>query len=294
MVCLETVKTLMIFVDGLGMGEEQAPEINPLYGGACPHLRRLLDEHAKPIDACLGVEGAPQSATGQTSLLTGINAPEAIGRHLEGFPHAALKDIIRPHNIFSRLRERGYRATFANAYYIQGLDEGVVRRYQSVTTVATLAAFGGVRDRLALVSNRAVYQDLTREALRRRGYDGPLVTPEEAAGHLLNIAEEHDFTLFEYFQTDLAAHRAKRDVIDNVLRTFDAFLGRALSFADEPGRLFLLTSDHGNIEDARTRRHTLNPVPFIARGAHAEALKANVDRLTDIVPALTAWYPERA
>ena len=35
----------------------------------------------------LGIEGLPQSATGQTALFTGINAAQLLGRHLFGFPN---------------------------------------------------------------------------------------------------------------------------------------------------------------------------------------------------------------
>jgi hypothetical protein len=38
------------------------------------------------LDASLCVPGLPQSATGQAALLTGLNAPELMGRHIEGFP----------------------------------------------------------------------------------------------------------------------------------------------------------------------------------------------------------------
>lgn len=283
------MQTLMIFVDGLGCGVPD-PEHNPLVRPAYPVIRALL-EKAKPVDACLGVEGLPQSATGQTALLTGLNAPERMGRHIEGFPNAALKDLIRPNNIFSRMRERGYRATFANAYYLKGWDEKVVHRFQSVTTVATLAAFGGVRDAGALAADRAVYQDLTREALRRRGYEGPLISPEDAGRHLLRIAEENDFTLFEYFQTDIAAHRGDADQVESVLTTLNAFLSVAVTFAEATDHCLVLTSDHGNIEDLRIRTHTRNPVPFAVLGAPADLLKSQVKSLTDITPALLTLYP---
>jgi len=57
-------------------------------------------------DSRLGVEGRPQSASGQTTILTGINAPAAIGHHKQGFPNAALLKIIREHSIFLQLDAR--------------------------------------------------------------------------------------------------------------------------------------------------------------------------------------------
>ncbi len=284
-----TLRTLLIFVDGLGIGPRD-PAVNVLHGGSCPTLARLVEE-AAPVDACLGVPGLPQSATGQTALLTGVNAAAAVGRHVEGLPGAELKGIIREHNVFSKLRARGYSCTFANAYFTDDMEEVRTRRFQSVTTVASLAAFGEVRDTKSLLDNRAVYQDLTREFLRGRGYDGPLVSPREAAEHLLRIAEEHDFTLFEYFLTDVMAHKGTPEDVRRVLSHLDEFVAALLPFAERPGRLFVLTSDHGNIEDNRTKLHTANPVPLVALGEGAERLTAAVRSLVDFVPALLKRYP---
>ena len=46
-----------------------------------------------------------------------------------------------------------------------------------------------------------------------------------------------------------------------------------------------MTSDHGNIEDASTRAHTLNPVPLLVRGPLAEEL-APVGSILDVTPKL--------
>ncbi|MGD9873022.1 MAG: peptidase [Kiritimatiellia bacterium] len=279
------IRTLMVFVDGLGMGNPD-PEENPVFSGVCPVLKGMMEEEAVPIDAVLGVEGLPQSATGQTSLLTGINAQKSVGRHIEGFPNEELREIIRRENVFSKLKARGLSSTFANAYYLQGYSEVERRRRRSVTTVATEAAFGKFRNAEDMLAGKAVFQDLTREMLRKRGYEGPLIEPEEAGRHLIEIAKEHEFTLFEYFQTDIAAHRGDMDIMKSVLSKLDRFLSVAIDFLKEPGALFLLTSDHGNLEDFSTRQHTTNPVPFVAMGEGAATLKARVKSLTDVVPAL--------
>ena len=137
-------RTLMVFVDGLGMGAPD-PAYNPIFGGAAPVLARLLAEEAAPVDATLGVPGLPQSATGQTTLFTGVNAAAAVGRHVEGFPGPALQAILREFNLFSRLRARGGAVAFANAYYPDEASRARMRRRPSVTTVMPLAALGGVR-----------------------------------------------------------------------------------------------------------------------------------------------------
>jgi len=249
---------LLVFVDGLGIGSHD-PAVNPLCRRGCENLQRLESDFAVAVDACLGVPGLPQSATGQTALLTGVNAPRVIGRHVEGFPGPELRDIIRAHNIFAQLAARDLSSTFANGYFVFDAEAVQQARVQSVTTVATLAAFGAVRDGAALDRDEAVYQDLTRESLVSRGYKGRFVTPLESARHLQAIAATHDFTLFEYFQTDRAGHSRDFARAAVVLQRLDAFMGELTAAAAEGAFTLVMTSDHGNIEDMRTHRHTRNP-----------------------------------
>jgi hypothetical protein len=281
----------MLFIDGLGIGSED-PVINPMAGSRYSHLRTFL-RRATPIDTTLGVQGLPQSATGQATLLTGANAAQFMRRHVEGFPGAALRTLVRKRNLLSELVARGYLATFANAYYLEDPGAHARMRRPSVTTVAALSAFGEVRQTGDLLRDEAVYQDLTRASLQSRGYTGRLVTPEESAAHLLNLARRMDFTLFEYFQTDRVAHRGSEQEKARVLDALNRFLGGLLVFSKERGNLLLLCSDHGNLEDARTTTHTLNPVPFAALGTGSCGLKTRVCSLLDVTPALLKLYPAR-
>jgi 2,3-bisphosphoglycerate-independent phosphoglycerate mutase len=250
------LKILFVFVDGLGLGSDD-PEINPLADRKrFPMIGKIL-EQSLPLDASMGVPGLPQSATGQAALLTGLNAAKLMGRHIEGFPPPRLKTLVQEHNIFSKLIAAGKTCTFANEYFLDDVAHIPPRR-ESVTTVATLAAFGGVRGKAELAENRAVYHDLTREALRARGYEGPLITPEEAADHLIDIANDHDFTLFEFFETDHAGHSGDRERVFQCLEKLDRFFAALLPFRG----LLVVSSDHGNIEDMTVRTHTANPVPL--------------------------------
>lgn len=282
-------RAVFILVDGLGLGGPD-PALNPVVSGACPVLSRMLAEHAVPVDAGMGMPGIPQSATGQTAIFTGINAARLVGRHVEGFPGPELRAVIRAHNLYDQLSALGVSSTFANAYYVSDMAEVETRRIQSVTTVAALKAFGRVRDKGLMLAGKAVYQDLTRESLGARGYDGPLVTPRQSGEDLLSIAREHDFTLFEYFQTDRVGHKGTREDVMRILGLFDEFLAAVLPFAEQPGHLLVLTSDHGNIEEFGCRSHSLNPVPFVAIGEGAAFLKRRVTSLTDVTPALVELY----
>jgi hypothetical protein len=280
------LQILFVFVDGLGIGSDD-PATNPLRDTRFPKLWKLLAD-AVPLDACLGVEGLPQSATGQSTLLTGINAPKLMGRHVSAFPPPTLKKMIQHENLFSKLGKIGKHCTFANCYWLEDASH-IPPRHQSVTTVMTLAALGHVRGKPELRAHRAVCHDITRATMHTRGYHGDLITPEEAADHLLNVAEENDFTLFEHFLTDRAGHSGNPELVFQTLETLERFLPGVARFAQQPNHLFLLCSDHGNIEDLSTTRHTKNPVPLVALGTGAETFQS-LESLADVTPAILRLY----
>lgn len=262
-----------------------APD-NPIRESVCPTLHHLIHACCRPIDACLGVPGLPQSATGQTALFTGVNAAQAMGRHVEGFPGPTLRRMVENDNIFLALGRRGRRARFADAYLADSVAEIRARRFRSVTTTAALSSPDVIALRADLLANQAVCHDLTRESLLAKGYLGPIIAPATAAAHLAQLALGYDLTLFEYFQTDRAGHAGDFDEAATVLRTLDAFLGALFPLALEMGMLTLLTSDHGNIESASSHGHTCNPVPFVAQGPGAAALRDGVASLVDVTPRL--------
>ncbi len=280
------LKILFIFVDGLGIGQTD-PAINPLYRGRCPTLLKLL-ENAVPLDACLGVDGLPQSATGQATLLTGMNAPQAMGCHIEGFPPPVLKKLIEHENLFKKLRQLERTCTFANCYLNVDPHQIPLRR-QSVTTVMTLSAIGRVRSNAELAQGKAVCHDITRWTMHTRGYGEELITPETAAEHLIAAAETNDFTLFEHFLTDRAGHSGSFEQAGDCLETLDRFIAAVSAFAAEPNHLLLISSDHGNIEDLSVRTHTRNPVPLIALGSQAESF-SSARSLSDVTPAIINLY----
>lgn len=238
------------------------------------------------IDACLGVPGLPQSATGQTTLFTGVNAPHYMGRHVEGFPGPSLRNLIVEGNLLLNLTRRGQRARFANGYLAESTEEIRARRFKSVTTVASLTCPETFCLREHLLANQAVFHDITRATMRQRGYTGPLVTPQQAAEHLIQVALANDFTLFEFFLTDLAGHSRKLSEAVETLTLLDAFLEPVFSMAAEQEILVVLTSDHGNIESMDAHGHTTNAVPLIATGPGAEIMQRDAVSLMDITPRL--------
>ncbi len=282
-------KVLLLFVDGLGIGSDD-PDVNPVRDDVCPALAALLRTAARPIDAQLGVPGLPQSATGQTAILTGVNAAARLQRHAEGFPGPELRRIVEAHNIFAQLQAIGVGATFANAYYADDIGHVLQARRHSVTTVATLSAFGTVRLKPELLAHQAVCHDLTRETLVARGYTGAILSPEEAADDLAGVAAGYGFTLFEHFMTDRAGHTGDMAQARRVLGRLDRFVARLLDRCRAARLTLLLASDHGNIEDMRRRTHTTHAVPFAAIGPDADRLRDAVHAITDITPAIVRLF----
>ena len=279
---------LFIFVDGVGL--RPASEDNPVNPEVCPTLCRLIAEHSVAIDACLDMEGLPQSATGQASMFTGVNAAQFMGRHCEGFPGPSLRKLLGEDNIFMALTRKGVRCRFADAYMVDSVDELAARRFKSVTTVMalthpeTISTQEDLRDKLALT------HDITGEVLVKKGHAVKPITPLKAAEHLLQITRTYDFTLFEIFQTDFAGHSSNYEEACTILRTFDQFLDAVEKLCLPAGILLVITSDHGNIEDMGVRGHTRNPVPLIAVGPEAEAFLAHARSLTDITPRIISMY----
>lgn len=282
------MKILYLFIDGVGLAAPSAD--NPLNKEVCPTLFRLIERHSKPIDANLGVEGVPQSATGQATMFTGVNAPQAMGRHCEGFPPAELREIIKENNLFLELKKRGKTVKFADAYLAESVDEIAARRFKSVTTVMALTTPEVVSTIGDLMNNEAVLQDLTRETIQDKYPDVPIVTPQRAAEHLFAVARERDFTLFEFFQTDVAGHSMDYTRACAVLRTYDRFLASLVRYVEAAGITLVMTADHGNIEAIGERGHTRNPVPFIAFGPKEKFLRERVESLKDVTPAILAAF----
>ena len=281
------MKFVFLFIDGVGV-REPAPD-NPVNPEVCPALCRLIQRHSIPIDANLGVAGLPQSATGQATMFTGVNAPQFMGRHCEGFPGPGLRDLIAKDNLFLQLKARGKKVKFADAYLVESADELEARRFKSVTTVMALTAPETVSTVSDLADDGAVLQDLTRETIRDRYPDIPVVDPEDAARHLFDIVRANDFTLFEYFQTDVAGHSMDYDRACAVLHEYDAFLATLMRFTEAAGVTLLMTADHGNVEAMNERGHTRNPVPFIAFGPREAEIRARVKSLADVTPAILAF-----
>ncbi|MEK7203868.1 MAG: peptidase [candidate division NC10 bacterium] len=285
---------LLFFIDGLGLGEED-PRKNPV---ACARLKRLQlfrDQPAPALapdptarfiatDACLDVPGLPQSATGQTTILTGLNAPAAVGRHINGPCTKSLAALLDGRSLFSRVKAAGGEATFANAYTPEFLTK--LPRFLSVSTVATLQAGLRFRTLADLARGDALFHDFTNRLLPERGHFPPPITPREAGANLTRLAQAHTFTMYEHFLTDRAGHAQDMARGVEILEDLEACLDAVLSSIDLSTNLVVLTSDHGNLEDLSTKRHTRNRVPTLLWGAGAVEAAAGIADISHIAPAI--------
>lgn len=283
---------LLFFIDGLGIGRHE--EENPLASiSDIGPLAHFVDKESDiPLggilvrtDPRLGIEGRPQSASGQTTILTGINAPKHLGYHKQGFPNEALREIIAEHSIFKQLEDRGIGPNvFANAYTPRFFSEKP--RWKSATTCAVEASAMGFRKLSDLLGRKALFHDFTNDGLRSMGFDVPAFSTSDGAAILADLAATHAFTLYEHFLTDKIGHDRDLERAQGHLPLLAGIINETLSRLDLEKTTFILTSDHGNIEDLSVRNHTLNDVPTIIWGRKKEEVAARIRDLADITPAI--------
>lgn len=223
---------LFLFVDGLGLG------------GALEDLFPFLLELAPmPLDATLGVEGLPQSGTGQTTLLTGENAAKVLGHHQGPFPSPRLRPLLQ-RSLYAWAMEKGLKVLHANGYrpeYLRRATEGKRLLLSAFAQAARLAGLPLLPLGHPLALPPGFWED-----------------PYGAGAKAAALARAFDLVVLEYWALDLAAHRAP-ETLGARFRELALFLQ---GFLAEGGTL-LLTSDHGNAEEPWHPHHTLNPVPLV-------------------------------
>jgi len=278
---IKGMAVVFIFIDGIGLGS--ASSSNPFCTADTPFFTKILEGNSLCIeaadkdyrtfsllalDATLGVEGLPQSATGQATLFTGENAPSLLGYHLHGFPNRELQELLKEKGMFKRLRERFLNATFANAFrpfIFDDLKEGFKGSYSCSTLVNYYAGlpFRSLHD---LQEGRAVYMDITNRLLPQMGFEIGAITPQQAGERLASISRDYHLTFYEHFITDIAGHKGVPAEAEEAVKTLDAFLAAVAASMDLQNDTLLITSDHGNLENTRDRLHTYNPVPTLIAG----------------------------
>lgn len=299
-------RILFIFLDGVGLGADD-PAVNPLARAKMPYLRSLLDGRSLTastapfeneiacllaLDAELGVDGPPQSATGQAILLTGKNIPAELGYHYGPKPNPQVAGYLKNGNtLFSWLHENHKAAALLNAYpprYFAGIASG--KRLYSAIPLAVTSAGYPLFSKEDLYAGRALAADFIGQGWRSMlGFtDAPVLSAPEAGRRLARLAQDYDFSLFEYWASDYAGH--KQDMVWAVdqLETLDGVLEGLVEVWDLEEDLVLISSDHGNLEDLSTRRHTRAKVPGLVIGRRYEHITQGLEDISGISPRLLA------
>ncbi|GIV97373.1 MAG: metalloenzyme [Herpetosiphonaceae bacterium] len=273
---------IYMLLDGVGLTDTPAPPWTsadlrtiPALLGALPsaQLHVMSDDLLwKPLDATMGVPGLPQSGSGHTALLTGVNASALLGYHQAAFPAATLQRVIEEHSILRRARQLGLRALLATAYPERYWELISSRRLRA--TAGALAARAAGIDLLSIpewLAGQALPWDITGEYLQRRRPELaglPPLTPEEAGRRLAALPRQYELVFYECYLPDFVGHRRIDISHEAALALIDRFLGSLIE-SRHSGDTLVVVSDHGNIEEPGHRQHTRNPVPLCVVGPGA-------------------------
>ncbi|AFH49430.1 Metalloenzyme domain protein [Ignavibacterium album JCM 16511] len=291
----------MIFIDGVGIGKTDS-EYNPFFKlgfktfqnifNQIPHLNNTEltanSIYLKGIDANLGVDGLPQSGTGQVSIFCGVNASALVGNHFGPFPHSKTIDVLRDKNIFREFLNKKKKVFFANAYpkiFFDYLKSGKTRL--SATSMCCKMTNIRLNTATDVREANALTAEITNERWNKKlGYKIPVISAKAAARRLLRIASNYDFTLYEFFLTDHLGHGRIKDEFEKVHKNLDDFLFELLTKFDNKKMSIVICSDHGNYEDLSVKGHTRNPALFITAGKNAKPIADAVNDLTQIKSAI--------
>ncbi|MCZ2122902.1 MAG: hypothetical protein LC108_11630 [Anaerolineales bacterium] len=298
------MKLLFLFLDGIGLGANDSA-LNPFVRAKMPHLESLLGnqkliQNSAPfeseqvtllaVDPNLSVKGLPQSATGQAVLLTGINIPQELGYHYGPKPNPEVAQYLEAETLFHKVIAANQKTALLNAYppnYFEGIESGK-RLYSSIPLALTNAG-GALFTHEDYFAGKALSADFTGAGWRTflNFPTAPIFDPHTAGVKLAELAQQYDFAFFEYWASDYAGHKQDMASAVSQLENFDGVLTGLLSSWRSADGLILLTSDHGNLEDLSTRKHTANPVPLLLFGDQDLRNGFNhISQLNEIAPAI--------
>jgi len=295
---------LMVFLDGVGIGKTDY-QFNPFfkYGfktfknifGSIPSLDKQKLTNGThflfPTDANLGVEGLPQSGTGQASLFCGFNAPKFVGKHFGPYPYSTTIPILEKQSLLIHFRNKTAGSYFANAYPKAFFDYVKSGRTRLSVTTLTCQLTGIKLNQVSDVrAGKALTAELTNERWNQRlGYKLKVIKPKTAARRLLRIAENYKFTLYEYYLSDHIGHLRLANEFEKIFTELDEFLFTLLNEADSKKMTLIVCSDHGNLEDLSVKTHTRNPALTISAGKSAKEIAESVTDITQVKQAIIKY-----
>ncbi|MBK8025659.1 MAG: hypothetical protein IPK19_30775 [Chloroflexi bacterium] len=303
---MTTRRLLLIFLDGIGIGAD-APAANPFAVAAMPTLTGLTNGrrwvngigrqvHPRaafvPTDPRMGISGRPQSATGQATILTGLNVPALVGEHYGPRPNPPIRKIIGEHSFFKEVVAAGKSAALLEGYppaWHAAVNRGkrLLASYQQAAHVAGLLMF----DEGHVQRGEAMAVDWTGESWR--SYlnlpDTPVYSPYGAGSKLAELAQQYTFSMFPHWLTDTVGHRGTVEEGVKLLELFDGVTAGVLDGWDDRSGLIVITSDHGNMENLGHGKHTENDVPTLIIGEGAHVAADSITTLADLVPMMRRY-----
>ncbi|PNY81302.1 metalloenzyme domain protein [Deinococcus koreensis] len=276
-----------------GVGHPRGAPPGSVWEQPLPTLRPLIDA-GLALDATLGVPGLPQSGTGQTCWLTGLDAVAAMGEHFGPQPGPTLQRLLSAHSLPRRLAQAGGRVALVNEYAPQ---------YFAAQLPAASPGAAPTRNRLgcfpfafrgAGLPLNPPGLPLVRASLGL-GFRPPW-TPVQPVAEVARVgaalagsARDHDLLVADLWFSDLLGHEGRDPTPPGVqaaglnwLARLDALLEGLL----EAGARVVISSDHGNFENLGVKAHTLARVPFAGVGV-------NLGQPRDIVEGgrvLAGWF----
>jgi len=175
------MSVIFIFVDGIGVGPagdhnplddhkwsffKEFTGVDGLHNGCKTHQTDNI--LYKPIDANLGVEGLPQSGTGQVTLFSGKNASKEIGKHFGPFPHSKTKKFLKKGSLFHRVKELQKSTHFLNAYPDIFFERAEQRNRWTATTLMVKSAEIRLNSLSDVKAGRAVTAEIKQDILERK------------------------------------------------------------------------------------------------------------------------------
>lgn len=294
---------LMLFLDGIGLGDDDPP-VNPFAIAHMPTLLALTNGqrwlrqtgHQKndraifiPTDPRMGIPGRPQSASGQAAILTGLNVPQLIGEHYGPKPNPEIRRLLAEDNFFKRVNRSGKKSALLDAYppsLHHDFERGKTLR-SSIQQAAHEAGQNlfGIDE---LKSRQALTPEWTGNAWHKylKLTETPIYTPYEAGKLLVEISRGYDFAFHSHWMTDLVGHRGPLERGVELLELFDGVMAGVLDVWDDNEGLIIMTSDHGNMEEIGNRNHTENDVPTLIIGQAKSIFADGLRDLTDYVPRM--------
>jgi 2,3-bisphosphoglycerate-independent phosphoglycerate mutase len=293
------MSVLFLFIDGIGIGEDHTK--NPFFSGNYPGFSQLCgaqnmtqsadvissETHLfKPIDARLGVDGLPQSGTGQAALFSGQNAAKIIDRHFGPFPHSKTRYLLESESIFHKVQSLGKKPYFINAFPAIFFERSSRLNRWSCATLMTRSAGLRLNSLDEVLREEAITAEILQDYWHRMlQLEVPSITPRDAVRRVVHALETYDLVLMEYYLTDKAGHAQSSAEADAALSRVDDFIQAFLATSAGTEHTLVISSDHGNVEDLSVKTHTMHAVPLIGWGPGAAAL-AGVSDLTGVSPAI--------